>query len=229
MTTDEVLKQLQKDFDYVEARIAGLRIKNSKKLKNKFIKNQAILSHSTYLVPETNDTVVVCALKSVQTLKNREYASMFVTFYVKTSFGTYIIPNEDGGYVTGYLEITHHAVQRLNERLGKDFDTFFMEDYIEKNDCILYPVQYNRNGDENEYIAHIGDAFLILEHEDGGNKRIVKTILSTQDLYACQLTNKLNSKMKGEAFCAERFDAMVADYEENLKLYKQMGIVRAMA
>ena len=229
MTTNEVLKQLQKDCDYVAARIDGLRIKNSKKLKNKFIKNRAILSTSTYVVPETNDTVVVCAFKCVQTLKNREYASMGTTFYIKTCFGAYIIPNTVGGYTTGYLQITYHAAQRLNERLGKDFDTFFKEDYIEKTDCILYPVQYNRNGDETEYIAHIGDAFLILKYEDGGNKRIVKTILSTKDLYAGQLMNKLNSKIKGDAFRAECRGEMAAEYEENLKYYKHMGIVRPVA
>ena len=229
MTTKEVLKQLQKDCDFVAARMEGLRIKNSKKLKNKFIKNHAILSRSTYLVPETKDTVVVCAFKCVQTLKNRDYTSMSVSFYVKTCFGTYIIAHEEGGYVTGYLEFTHHAVLRLYERLGKDFDTFFKDDYIQKTDCILYPVQYNRNGNENEYIAHIGDAFLILEYEDGGNKRVVKTILATKDLYASQMTNKLNSKMKGDAFRAERRGEMAAEYEDHLKYYKQMGIIRPVA
>ena len=229
MTTKEVLKQLQKDYEYAMARMEGLRNKNSKKLKNKFIKNRAILSRSAYVVPETNDTVVVCAIKGVQTLKSREYTSMNLTCYVKTCFGTYIIPHEEHGYVTGYLEVTHQAVQRLYERLGKDFDTFFKEDYIQKTDCILYPVQYNRNGNENEYIAHIGDAFLILEYEDGGNKRVVKTILSTKDLHANQMANKLNSKMKGDAFRAERRGEMAAEYEDHLKYYKQMGIIRPVA
>lgn len=229
MTTKEVLKQLQKDHDCVMARVDGLRIKNSKKLKNKFVKNGEILSKSTYVIPETKDTVVVYARKSIQMLKNREYTSLGVAYYVKTCFGTYIIAHEEGGYVAGYLEVTHHAVHRLNERLGKDFDTFFKEDYIEKTDCILYPVQYNRNGNENEYIAHIGDAFLILEYEDGGNKRVVKTILATKDLYASQMTNKLNSKMKGEAFRAERRGEMAAEYEDHLKYYKQMGIIRPVA
>ena len=229
MTPREVLKQLQKDYEYAAARMDGLRNKNSKKLKNKFIKNRAILSRSAYVVPETHDTVVVCAIKYVQTLKNREYTSMNLTYYVKTCFGTYVIPHVEHGYVTGYLEVTHHAVQRLNERLGKDFDTFFKEDYIQKTDCILYPVPYIRNGNMNEYIAHIGDAFLILEYEEGGNKRVVKTILATKDLYACQITSKLDSKMKGDAFRAERRGEMAAEFEDHLKSYKQMGIVKRIA
>ena len=229
MSFKEVLKQLQRDYEYAEERRSGLRIKNSKKLKNKLVKDRSVMSQSKYVVPATNDTIVVCTIKAIQTLKNREYTSMGMTLYVKTCYGTYIIPNVVDNRAVGYLEVTNHAVQRLKERLGKDYDTFFKEDYIGKNDCILYPVQYNHNGDENEYIAHIGDAFLILEYEEGGNKRIVKTILSTKDLYACQMINKLNSKMKGDAFHAECRDAMAAEYEENLKLYIQMGIVRVVA
>lgn len=228
MTFKEVLKQLQKDYEYAEERRNGLRIKNSKKLKNKFVKEGEILSQSKYVVPETNDTIVVCTIKAIQTLKNREYTSMGMTFYVKTCYGTYIIPHVVDDRAAGYLEFSNHSAQRLKERLGKDFNMFFKEDYIKKNDCILYPVQYNRNGDPNEYVAHIGDAFLILQYEEDGNRRVVKTILSTDDLYACQLLNKLNSKMKGEVFRAECRGELVAEYEDHLKTLKQLGIVRAV-
>lgn len=226
MTTKEVLKQLQKDYEYVMARMDGLRIKNSKKLKNKYVKNGEILSKSTYVVPETKDTVVVYAIKFVQAVKNKEYASMHVAYYIKTCYGTYIISNVDGDYATGYLEVSHHAIKRLGERLGKDFDTFFKEDYIEKNDCILFPVRYSRSGDKNVYVAHVGDAFLVLEFEDEGARRAVKTILATGQLYAGQMHNNQNSTMMGEAFRVECREDMAAENEEHLKTYKKMGILK---
>lgn len=226
MTTKEVLKQLQKDYEYVMARMDGLRIKNSKKLKNKYVKNGEILSKSTYVVPETKDTVVVYAIKFVQAVKNKEYASMHVAYYIKTCYGTYIISNVDGDYATGYLEVSHHAIKRLGERLGKDFDTFFKEDYIEKNDCILFPVQYSRSGDKNVYVAHVGDAFLVLAFEDEGAQRTVKTILATKQLYAGQMHNNQNSTLMGKAFRVECREEMAAENEEHLKTYKKMGILK---
>lgn len=226
MTTKEVLKQLQKDYEYVMARVDGLRIKNGKKLKNKYVKDREILSRAKYVIPETNDTAVVYAIKHVQTVNKKEYASMTVAYYIKTCYGTYIISNVVGDYATGYLEVSHHAIERLRERLGKDFDTFFKEDYIEKNDCILYPVQYSRSGDKNVYVAHVGDALLVLAFEDEGARRAVKTILATEYLYAGQMHNNQNSTLMGEAFRVECRGKMAAENEEHLKMYRKMGILK---
>lgn len=226
MTTKEVLKQLQKDYEFVMARLDGLRNKNSKKLKNKHVKSREILSRSKYVIPETNDTAVVYAIKFVQTVNKKEYASMTVAYYIKTCYGTYIISNVEGNYATGYHEVSHHAIERLTERLGKDFDTFFKEDYIEKNDCILYPVQYSRSGDNNVYVAHVGDAFLVLAFEDKGNRRTVKTILATENLYSGQMHNDQNSTLMGEAFRVECRGEMAAENEEHLKMYRKIGILK---
>lgn len=229
MTTKEVLKQLQKDYEYVMARMDGLRIKNSKKLKNKYVKDGEILSKSRYVIPETNDTVVVYAIKVVQTVNNKEYASISVAYYIKTCYGTYIVSHVEGDSATGYLEVSHHALVRLGERLGKDFDTFFKEDYIVKNDCILYPVRYSRSGDKNVYVAHVGEAFLVLQYEDDGYRRTVKTILATENLYACQMHNDQNSTLMGEAFRIECREEKAAEKEAHLKMYKQMGLLKKIA
>ncbi len=229
MNMEEVLKQLQKDHSCVLERMNGLRIKNNKKLNNKFVGHKDILSKSTYIVKETNDTIVAYAFKYIQVVKNKEYASMKVAYYIKTCYGTYIIPHVVDYRATGYLEFSCHAIIRMRERLGKDFDDFFKEDFLKKNDLVLYPVKYDKNGDEDEYFAHMGDAALILRYENSGNKRVVKTLLSTSDLYTNQCNNKLNSKMKGEAFRAERNEYAKAEYEDNLKMFKKSGILRKPA
>ena len=230
MNFDEVVRSLQVNHNYVRERMDGLGKKNSKKLKNKFIKDNTIMSKSTYTVPETKDTLVVYAIKHIQTLKKKDYATMILTYYYKTSYNTYIVPNVSPltNRVVGYVEFSCHSVDRMKQRLGKDFDTFFQEDYL-KNNGIIQTLEYNFNGDENERVAHIGDAFVILECEDAGRKYVVKTILSNEELFASQMINKLNSKRRGEVVWREVDNHMISVAESHLKECKKAGIIRAVA
>lgn len=230
MTSCEVIRVLRMIDNYVVERMNGLMIKNKKKLKSKFFKDNSIMSKSGYVVPKTNDSIVVYAIKQVQTLKGKEYSTMSVNYYIKTYYNTYIVPSINGKTerVCGYIEYSCHSVQRLRERLGKDFDMFFQEDYL-NNKGYLQFVEYKYNGDENEYVAHIGEAFVITEREDSGRKYAVKTILSEKDLYTNQLLNKQKSKEGGEALWLEKSEQMDVRAEANLKLFKKMGIVRPVA
>ena len=230
MTSDEVIKALQKNHLVILDRMDGLGIKNSKKLKNKFIKDNAIMSKSDYLLPETYDSAVVYAIKHIQTLKGKDYATMILMYYYKTCYNTYIVPNVSAltNRVIGYMEFSTHSVDRMKQRLGKDFDTFFQEDY-RKNNGIVQTLEYHFNGDENERVAHIGDAFVILECENEFHKYVVKTILSNEELYASQMLNKLNSKRQGEAMWRDVVDHMVSVSESHFKECKRKGIIRAVA
>jgi len=230
MTFDEVVRSLQVNHYYVRERMDGLGKKNSKKLKNKFIKDNTIMSKSTYTVPETKDTLVVYAIKHIQTVRGKEYSTMIVIYYYKTFYNTYIVPAIDSltDRVLGYMEYTHHSVERIQKRLHKDFDTFFKEDYV-KNNGVIQALEYHYNGDENERVAHIGDAFAIMECENSGRRYVVKTVLSNEELYASQMMNKLNSKKKGEDLWREMDDQMAAISESHLKESKKKGILRAVA
>ena len=229
MNFDEVVRSLQVNHNYVRERMYGLGKKNSKKLKNKFIKDNTIMSKSTYTVPETKDTLVVYAIKHIQTVRGKEYSTMVVMYYYKTFYNTYIVPAIDTftDRVLGYIEYTHHSVERIQERLNKDFDTFFREDCV-KNKGVFQALEYHYNGDENERVAHIGDAFAIMESEASGRKYVVKTVLSNEELYASQMMNKLNSKKRGEAIWREIDDQMAAISETHLKESKKKGILRAV-
>ena len=229
MTTDEVLRELRKDDEFVLARMNGLRIKNSKKLSSKYVKHNEIMSVSTYVIPETQDTAVVFAVKQTHSLKGKEYSSLGLSYYYKTPYGTFIMPYFENMVVVGFIEVTHHAEVRMKERLGKDFDAFFREDWMKKNSSTLAIVEYNYNGNENEYVGHVGEAFLILENEDSGRKKTIKTVLSTGDLYLNQLKFKLDSKMKGESFRADIDDKMDAEAEVYLKMLKRLGVIRKVA
>lgn len=230
MTPDEVIRGLQMIDEYVLERMKGLMIKNSKKLKSKIVKDNSIMSKSTYDVPETNDKVVVYAIKHVQTLKGKEYATMSTMYYIKTYYNTYITPVIDGlaNKVRGYMEYSYHSVQRLRERLGKDFDTYFQEDEISSKGFTQF-VEYKRNGDVNEYVAHLGGAFLIVECEESGRRYVVKTILSEDDLYTNQLLDKEMSKIGGEALWQKKHEQLDTKAAANLKLFKKKGIVMAVA
>lgn len=230
MNFDEVVRSLQVNHSYVRERMDGLGAKNSKKLKNKIIKDNTIMSKSTYTIPETKDTVVVYAIKHIQTVRGKEYSTMVVMYYYRTFYNTYIVPAIDTltDRVLGYVEYTHHSVVRIQERLNKDFDTFFKEDYV-KNNGVIQALEYHYNGDENERVAHIGDAFAIMECENSGRRYVVKTVLSNEELYASQMMNKLNSKMRGEALWREIDDQMAAISETHLKESKKKGILRAVA
>lgn len=230
MNFDEVVRSLQVNHSYVRGRMDGLGAKNSKKLKNKIIKDNTIMSKSTYTIPETKDTVVVYAIKHIQTVRGKEYSTMVVMYYYRTFYNTYIVPAIDTltDRVLGYVEYTHHSVVRIQERLNKDFDTFFKEDYV-KNNGVIQALEYHYNGDENERVAHIGDAFAIMECENSGRRYVVKTVLSNEELYASQMMNKLNSKMRGEALWREIDDQMAAISETHLKESKKKGILRAVA
>ena len=229
MTSEEVLKELKKDELFILGRVPGLLIKNNKKLKNKFFKHKDIMSVSTYVVPDTQDTAVVFATKQVSTLKGRDYSSMNLSYYYTTSYGTHIMPFFRNSIPVGYIEVTHHAVDRMKMRLGKDFDSFFREDWMKKNDCAMTYVEYNYNGNPNEYVAHVGDAFLILECEATGKKSIVKTILSTEDLHANQLQDKLASKKKMEYLKRLSGEQIDAEAEAHLKILKRMGAMMKVA
>ena len=230
MSSEEVIRALQKNHLVVLGRMDGLGIKNSKKLKNKFIKDNAIMSKSDYLLPETYDSAVVYAVKHIQTLKGKDYATMILMYYYKTCYNTFIVPNVSPltNRVQGYVEFTLHSVDRIKQRLGKDFDAFFREDFL-KNNGLVQTLDYQFNGDENERVAHIGDAFAILECEDAGRKYVVKTILSNEELYASQMMNKLNSKIKGEAAWRVVDDYMISASESHIKECKKAGIIRAVA
>lgn len=229
MTTNEVLGELKKGDEFILGRLNGLRIKNNKKLKSKFVKHNEIMSVSTYVIPETGDTAVVFAVKLLQTLKGKDYSSMYLSYYYKTPYGTNIMPFFDNGVVVGYIEVTRHAEERMKERLGKDFETFFREDWVKKNDSTAAAKEYPYNGNPNEYVAHVGDAFLILEFEDSGRKRIVKTVLATDNLYLNQLKDKLDSKKMGEAFRADLDKFLDADTEARLKMFKKAGMIHKVA
>ena len=229
MTAVEVLKELQIGDWFILGRTDGLRIKNNKKLKSKFVKHKEIMSVSTYVIPKTLNTAVVYAVKQYQTLRGGEYATMSLSYYYKTTYGTFIMPYFNNGVTVGYIEITSHAVDRMKQRLGKDFDAFFREDWVKRNDGVMSMKEYKYNGDENEYVAHVGDAFLLLENVCSGKKQIVKTVLSTGDLYASQLQDKLNCKMRGEAFWKELSDQNDAFSDAHLKMLKRMGVVRKAA
>ena len=228
MTSEEVLKELKKDDQFVLGRLNGLLIKNNKKLRSKFVKHKDIMSVSTYVVPETQDTVVVYATKNISTLKGRDYSSMILSSYYKTCYGTYIIPFFKKSVPVGYVEYTHHSIDRMKMRLGKDFDAFFREDWIKRNNSAMAYVDYGYNGDENERVAHVGDAFLIVAC-DGDKRSIVKTILSTADLHSHQLQNKLNSMKKVDRLNEIMVDRIDAEAEEHLKNFKRMGLVRKVA
>lgn len=228
MSADEVIRTLQRDDDYILERMKGLNIKNSKKLKSKFVKNNDIMSKSTYNIQGTNDTVVLYAIKLVQTIKGKEYSTMMLNYYVKTYYNTYIIPsiNSKTQKVDLFVEFSIHSVERMKERLGKDFETFFEEDYL-KNNGIIQPVEYLRNGDENEFVAHVGDAFIILEQEDSGKKYMVKTVLSEELLYNNQVSIKLDSKEATEKIWAEILGQLDNQTEVNLKQFKKNGLIKA--
>ena len=230
MTSDEVIRALQKNHLVILDRMDGLGAKNSKKLKNKYVKDNAIMSRSDYRLPDTYDSAVVYAVKHIQTLKRKDYATMILMYYYKTSYNTYIVPNVSPltNRVVGYVEFSYHSVDRMKQRLGKDFNTFFQEDYL-KNNGIIQTLEYNFNGDENERVAHIGDAFVILECEDAGRKYVVKTILSNEELFASQMMNKLNSKRQGEEVWREVDDHMISVAESHFKECKKTGIIRAVA
>ena len=98
-----------------------------------------------------------------------------------------------------------------------------------KNNGVIQALEYHYNGDENERVAHIGDAFAIMECENSGRRYVVKTVLSNEELYASQMMNKLNSKMRGEALWREIDDQMAAISETHLKESKKKGILRAVA
>ena len=229
MTSEEVLKELKKDDLYVMDRWDGLLIKNKKKLKSKFVKNKDIMSVSTYVVPETRNTVVVYATKYISTLKGRDYSSMILNCYYKTCYETYIVPSFKNSDPVGYVEYTHHSVDRMKTRLGKDFDTFFREDWIKRNEGSMVYVDYDYNGDANERVAHVGDAFLIVACDSDGKRSVVKTILSTADLHSHQLQNKLNSMKKVDRLNEIVVERIDAEAEEHLKKYKRMGLVRKVA
>ena len=230
MTSKEVIRALQEIDDFVLGRMSGLSIKNSKKLKSKFVKNNEIMSKSSYVIPRTKDTVVVYATKIIQDLRGKEYSTMSLHYYIPTYYNTYIIAsiNSVTKKVDMFAEFSGHSVERLKMRLGKDFDTFFKEDFL-KNSGIIQPVEYNYNGDDNEYVAHIGDAFVIMENEDSGRKLVVKTILSNDDLHSNQLKYKLDSKMGGDDLWKETKKQLDEEAVANLKVFKKLGIVRAVA
>lgn len=231
MTPDEVVKTLQKIDDYVLGRRNGLSIKNNKKLKSRFVQNNAIMSCSSYVVPDIYDTVVVYAVKQNQVIKGKEYASMDLIYYLKTQYDTYILPCIDfaRNRVVRYVEFTCHSIDRMKMRLGKDFDTFFREDYIKKNNSLFHLVKYDYNGDDNEYVAHIGDAFVFLENEDSGKRHTVKTLLSIEELYCNQLRLKLDSKMIGEADVNDIVDFKSVVGESNFKALKKAGVLKGVA
>lgn len=230
MTPSEVIRELQMNHSYLRDRMDGLGIKNSKKLKNKFIKDNEIMSRSTYVIPATKDTMVVFAIKHIQVLKGKEYATMIVRSYYKTCYNTYIVPaiNSFTDRVLGYMEFSTHSVDRMRERLGKDFDTFFREDYA-KNNGIVKTIEYHYNGDDNERVAHIGDALAFIDYRESEHKYTVKTIVSTEQLYTNQLMIKMNSKRGGEAVWQIIDDRQSAITESQLKDAKRKGVIKAIA
>lgn len=231
MTPAEVLRTLRDIDAYVLERTKGLALKNGKKIKSKAIGHNEIMSRSNYVVPGISDTVVVYAVKQIQTLRGKECASMDLVYYLTTQYGTYILPCIDfyTNRVKRYVEFSSHSIDRMKERIGRDFDTFFREDYIRRNNGVFQPIKYKYNNDENEYVAHIGDAFVILEIEGSGLRHIVKTILSTDDLYSNQLRLKLDSKIMGESAMDEYYNYKALLGESCYKGLKKSGLIKEVA
>lgn len=198
MSTEEVLKEIRKDYDFVLARRDGLLAKNNKKLKNKYVKEGAILSTSEYEVSDTKDKVIVLAIKAVATVNRKDYASIQLATIVKTFFGSYIVPKIDPytGNPNGYVVFTRHFVSRLLERLGKDFITFFKEDMLGQTGSFFTPLDYKRG--ENEYYVSIGDAFAFIKMCDGGRKQVFTTVVSDKELFCNQFKDKEESRKRNE-------------------------------
>ena len=198
MSTEEVLKEICKDYDFVLARRDGLLAKNNKKLKNRYVKDGAILSISEYEVPDTKNKVIVLAIKEIATVNRKDYASIKMAIIVKTFFGSYIVPSIDPctNKLHGYVVFTHHFVSRLLERLGKDFMTFFKEDMLGQTGLFYTPLDYKRG--ENEYYASIGDAFAFIKMCDNGRKQVFTTVVSDKELFCNQFKDKEESRKQNE-------------------------------
>ena len=223
MNTNEVLRELQKDEEFVSARGDGLLAKNNKKMKNKFVKNGDIMSVSHYVVPETKDTVYVFAVKSVESVNGREVIGMRMTSIVKTYYGTYIManiaPNTDS--VIGYVVYTRHFLTRLQERLGKDFLTFFKEDQLKMNGACITPEEYTYKG-EKSYFASVGDAYLFIKISDDCKMHVVTTVLSENELYHGQLLGKKANHEKNKAEF-KRYMDLALENEEVMPWYVKPG------
>lgn len=198
MSTDEVIKELRKDHDYVLARTNGLLAKNSKKIKSKFVKDGDVMSTSQYVVPETNDTLIIFSTKRVDTIKGKVNVCMRTSSCVKTYFGSYIMNVIDPvtGRVDGYAVFTRHFQERLKERLGKDFLTFVKEDLLKKNGAFCKILDYKEK--DNSHYTCMGDAFIFFKIEDGGKKIIATTVVSDNELFMEQLVEKKESQMVNE-------------------------------
>lgn len=188
-----------------------------------------------YVIPGTQDNAIVYVMKYVHTCGKKEYASAVLNYYVQTSYGTYIIPSFESSStlyrsrVVGYIEFSPHALKRMKERIGKDFDQFYQEDHIKKNGGIISHVKYDYNGDEREYVAHVGDAFLIVNLNASGKKYEVKTLLSRDELYSNQLKQKLDSKRLGESIQSDYLGMMDEVVKTHRRELKANGVLATCA
>jgi len=228
MNTDEVLNELRKIDDYVCGRWDGLKAKNNQKLKSKFVGSDSVMSVSKYVVPNTKDNVVVFAVKHIEKINGKDYSTMYLNHYVKTYYGTYIIAisNIEKRNIDGYIEFTCHAIERIRERLGKDFETFFKEDYIHDSKNAFKIVEDNYKADKTELVARIGGALVIIEKVDNGKKLIIKTVLSEKELFSSQMLEKEESQEGGEAAWATMVDNVFSDFKSNFRYYKSSGLLQ---
>ena len=149
MTREELLNELNMDLSWAMDRVDGISIKYKRILNDKK-RPDGIFHHCWYTTPRNNR---VCVIYEKKRVAGDVCVNVNAFFKVLGDDGKerYIMNHFYLGehYVKECFLFTNHFVQRLRERVGMDFESWFIE-RVRKKEETFEVFDYDYNGVDNQ-------------------------------------------------------------------------------
>ena len=221
MTREEVFKEIEQDEIWLMERGGGLMKKYSKQLRDKRYEHLEILGMTTYTTPNNNK--VHCVIQKYYADKSNKYAILALVSLYEYRCGDklrYVYPIYHYGVRNKLKDLvifSEHAVQRMNERLGKDMFEVFKDICTDQDTCVAF-AKYDYNGRDDEMIGRISDGIAFAcTHEWGV---VVSTIISTRQKFDTQIEGEalsLRNMIEG----SKELENIHEWFLKNDKIYKE--------
>ena len=147
MTRDELMKELSSDEQWILDRLRGIRIKFRRFINDK--RTEGIFHKCWYTTPNHNRVCVTYT-------KENNCIACYTFFKVIGDDGKVRYIFNFFSPMTNRLSrcflFTNHFVERLKEREGKKFETWFQE-RVETQETTFEPINYEYNGDSKQCFA----------------------------------------------------------------------------
>ena len=184
MSREELLKEMNADELWAYGRINGIHKKFNRYLKSK--PAEGVFYRCWYTTPNKNKICIVYSVERTCGIMDLRLDTFF-RFVGDDGKERYIFNHftPDGLFVSRTFLFTNHFIQRLKERVGMDFESWFVERVVKKE--VSFDVfDYDYNDEDNQCYAILNGNMAFGVRSEAFDV-VFKTLITMEQEYLNQL------------------------------------------